>query len=201
MSVIDGQLRPLPGETVSTQLWFLNVLSASEVIVTVAMRVLLLPPPLLLEQLEKCAQDLGSTSKAVGSSMAQLLTCAAQGNEHYTGEGNLCQAHRGKCSRVRKLDAEPNDFTCAPWWFPLPKSVSVMRIPGADCNEIGKHCLAKRGGWRRKATAASLVQSPLPLTEAPPAPPPPSPPDTPPDWARSRISGEERWRQIERRFF
>lgn len=41
---------------------------------------------LLLAQLEKCAQDLGSTSKAVGSSMAQLLTCAAQGNEHYTGE-------------------------------------------------------------------------------------------------------------------
>lgn len=36
-------------------------------------------------QLEKCAQDLGSTSKSVGSSMAQLLTCAAQGNEHYTG--------------------------------------------------------------------------------------------------------------------
>lgn len=40
----------------------------------------------LLTQLEKCAQDLGSTSKAVGSSMAQLLTCAAQGNEHYTGK-------------------------------------------------------------------------------------------------------------------
>ncbi|XP_022435390.1 talin-2 isoform X3 [Delphinapterus leucas] len=42
--------------------------------------------PLPGETLEKCAQDLGSTSKAVGSSMAQLLTCAAQGNEHYTGE-------------------------------------------------------------------------------------------------------------------
>ncbi|XP_049761841.1 talin-2 isoform X3 [Elephas maximus indicus] len=41
--------------------------------------------PLPGETLEKCAQDLGSTSKAVGSSMAQLLTCAAQGNEHYTG--------------------------------------------------------------------------------------------------------------------
>uniref|UniRef100_A0AAQ4S7L3 Talin 2 n=1 Tax=Gasterosteus aculeatus aculeatus TaxID=481459 RepID=A0AAQ4S7L3_GASAC len=51
MSLIDGQLKPLPGES-----------------------------------LEKCAQDLGSTSKAVGSSMAQLLTCAAQGNEHYTGK-------------------------------------------------------------------------------------------------------------------
>ncbi|XP_069759034.1 talin-2 [Narcine bancroftii] len=50
VAAVDGQLKPLPGET-----------------------------------LEKCAQDLGSTSKAVGSSMAQLLTCAAQGNEHYTG--------------------------------------------------------------------------------------------------------------------
>ncbi|XP_032870789.1 talin-2 isoform X1 [Amblyraja radiata] len=50
LAAADGQLKPLPGET-----------------------------------LEKCAQDLGSTSKAVGSSMAQLLTCAAQGNEHYTG--------------------------------------------------------------------------------------------------------------------
>lgn len=109
MSVIDGQLKPLPGETVSTQLWFLHVLSASEVLLTVA-RVLLLPLPLLLEQLEKCAQDLGSTSKAVGSSMAQLLTCAAQGNEHYTGERNLCQAQRDKCSHVRTLDTELNDL-------------------------------------------------------------------------------------------
>ncbi|XP_061734598.1 talin-2a isoform X2 [Nerophis ophidion] len=41
--------------------------------------------PLPGESLEKCAQELGSTSKSVGSSMAQLLTCAAQGNEHYTG--------------------------------------------------------------------------------------------------------------------
>ncbi|XP_028999549.1 talin-2a [Betta splendens] len=41
--------------------------------------------PLPGESLERCAQDLGSTSKSVGSSMAQLLTCAAQGNEHYTG--------------------------------------------------------------------------------------------------------------------
>ncbi|OXB65686.1 hypothetical protein ASZ78_014665 [Callipepla squamata] len=69
MAAVDGQLKPLPGET-----------------------------------LEKCAQDLGSTSKAVGSSMAQLLTCAAQGNEHYTGVAaretaqalkTLAQAARG----------------------------------------------------------------------------------------------------------
>ncbi|XP_007424458.1 talin-2 isoform X1 [Python bivittatus] len=69
MAALDGQLKPLPGET-----------------------------------LEKCAQDLGSTSKAVGSSMAQLLTCAAQGNEDYTGVAaretaqalkTLAQAARG----------------------------------------------------------------------------------------------------------
>uniref|UniRef100_A0A8C8LRP7 Talin 2 n=1 Tax=Oncorhynchus tshawytscha TaxID=74940 RepID=A0A8C8LRP7_ONCTS len=41
--------------------------------------------PLPGESMEQCARDLGSTSKSVGSSMAQLLTCAAQGNEHYTG--------------------------------------------------------------------------------------------------------------------
>lgn len=52
---------------------------------------------LLLKQLEKCAQDLGSTSKAVGSSMAQLLTCAAQGNEHYTGSVFYTYSRSEKC--------------------------------------------------------------------------------------------------------
>uniref|UniRef100_A0A3Q3FX25 Talin 2b n=1 Tax=Labrus bergylta TaxID=56723 RepID=A0A3Q3FX25_9LABR len=79
MSVIDSQLKPLPGET-----------------------------------LEKCAQDLGSTSKAVGSSMAQLLTCAAQGNEHYTGVAaretaqalrTLAQAARGVAASTREPQA------------------------------------------------------------------------------------------------
>ena len=32
-----------------------------------------------------CALELGAVSKAVGSSMAQLLTAANQGNESYTG--------------------------------------------------------------------------------------------------------------------
>ncbi|KAM9377709.1 LOW QUALITY PROTEIN: talin-2 [Pholidichthys leucotaenia] len=79
MSVIESQLKPLPGET-----------------------------------LEKCAQDLGSTSKAVGSSMAQLLTCAAQGNEHYTGVAaretaqalrTLAQAARGVAASTKEPQA------------------------------------------------------------------------------------------------
>uniref|UniRef100_A0A8C7SC24 Talin 2 n=1 Tax=Oncorhynchus mykiss TaxID=8022 RepID=A0A8C7SC24_ONCMY len=76
MAAHDGQLKPLPGES-----------------------------------LEKCAQDLGSTSKAVGSSMAQLLTCAAQGNEHYTGVAaretaqalrTLAQAARGVAASTKE---------------------------------------------------------------------------------------------------
>uniref|UniRef100_A0A8B9LGQ0 Talin 2b n=1 Tax=Astyanax mexicanus TaxID=7994 RepID=A0A8B9LGQ0_ASTMX len=81
MAAFDGQLKPLPGDS-----------------------------------LEKCAQDLGSTSKAVGSSMAQLLTCAAQGNEHYTGVAaretaqalrTLAQAARGvaACTAERQSAA------------------------------------------------------------------------------------------------
>uniref|UniRef100_A0A8C7SAS2 Talin 2 n=1 Tax=Oncorhynchus mykiss TaxID=8022 RepID=A0A8C7SAS2_ONCMY len=65
----------------------------------------------MCENLEKCAQDLGSTSKAVGSSMAQLLTCAAQGNEHYTGVAaretaqalrTLAQAARGVAASTKE---------------------------------------------------------------------------------------------------
>uniref|UniRef100_A0AAZ3SIE0 Talin 2 n=1 Tax=Oncorhynchus tshawytscha TaxID=74940 RepID=A0AAZ3SIE0_ONCTS len=65
----------------------------------------------MCENLEKCAQDLGSTSKAVGSSMAQLLTCAAQGNEHFTGVAaretaqalrTLAQAARGVAASTKE---------------------------------------------------------------------------------------------------
>ncbi|XP_059124163.1 LOW QUALITY PROTEIN: talin-2 [Peromyscus eremicus] len=76
MAAAEGQLKPLPGET-----------------------------------LEKCAQDLGSTSKGVGSSMAQLLTCAAQGNEHYTGVAarETAQALKTLAQAARGVAASTND--------------------------------------------------------------------------------------------
>ncbi|XP_077120285.1 talin-2 isoform X2 [Ranitomeya variabilis] len=76
MAATDGQLKPLPGET-----------------------------------LEKCAQDLGSTSKTVGSSMAQLLTCAAQGNEHYTGVAarETAQALKTLAQAARGVAASTSD--------------------------------------------------------------------------------------------
>uniref|UniRef100_A0A8D2N7S4 Talin 2 n=1 Tax=Zonotrichia albicollis TaxID=44394 RepID=A0A8D2N7S4_ZONAL len=80
MAAVDGQLKPLPGET-----------------------------------LEKCTQDLGSTSKAVGSSMAQLLTCAAQGNEHYTGVAarETAQALKTLAQAARGVAASTSDPVAA----------------------------------------------------------------------------------------
>uniref|UniRef100_A0A452VJT2 Talin 2 n=1 Tax=Ursus maritimus TaxID=29073 RepID=A0A452VJT2_URSMA len=71
--------------------------------------------PLPGETLEKCAQDLGSTSKAVGSSMAQLLTCAAQGNEHYTGVAarETAQALKTLAQAARGVAASTSDPAAA----------------------------------------------------------------------------------------
>ncbi|ROJ33185.1 Talin-2 [Anabarilius grahami] len=76
MAASEGQLKPLPGES-----------------------------------LEKCTQDLGGTSKAVGSSMAQLLTCAAQGNEHYTGvaASETAQALKTLSQAARGVAATTSD--------------------------------------------------------------------------------------------
>lgn len=41
--------------------------------------------PLPGETMEKCAQDLGNSTKAVSSAIAQLLGEVAQGNENYAG--------------------------------------------------------------------------------------------------------------------
>lgn len=43
-------------------------------------------------QLEKCSQELGTSTKAVTSSIAQLLSEATQGNENYIGELNMNRA-------------------------------------------------------------------------------------------------------------
>uniref|UniRef100_A0A8C5E508 Talin-2 n=1 Tax=Gouania willdenowi TaxID=441366 RepID=A0A8C5E508_GOUWI len=80
--------------------------------------------PLPGETLEKCAQDLGSTSKSVGSSMAQLLTCAAQGNEHYTGIAarETAQALRTLAQAARGVAASTTD----------PKAAAAMLDSARD---------------------------------------------------------------------
>ncbi|KTF79870.1 hypothetical protein cypCar_00020948 [Cyprinus carpio] len=69
------------------------------------------------QTLEKCTQDLGGTSKAVGSSMAQLLTCAAQGNEHYTdpaGAAAMLDSAREVMEGSAKLISEAREALVAP---------------------------------------------------------------------------------------
>ncbi|XP_069029481.1 talin-2a isoform X2 [Embiotoca jacksoni] len=80
--------------------------------------------PLPGESLEKCAQDLGSTSKSVGSSMAQLLTCAAQGNEHYTGIAarETAQALKTLAQAARGVSASTTD----------PKAAAAMLDSARD---------------------------------------------------------------------
>ncbi|NWT02773.1 TLN1 protein, partial [Mionectes macconnelli] len=51
--------------------------------------------PLPGETMEKCAQDLGNSTKAVSSAIAHLLGEVAQGNENYTGTCLCSRAGRG----------------------------------------------------------------------------------------------------------
>ena len=62
-------------------------------------------------QAELCASQLGSTSKAVGASMAQLLTAAVQANENYTGIAarDTANALKSLTSAVRGVAANTQD--------------------------------------------------------------------------------------------
>ncbi|NXD93553.1 TLN1 protein, partial [Chaetorhynchus papuensis] len=64
--------------------------------------------PLPGETMEKCAQDLGNSTKAVSSAIAHLLGEVAQGNENYTGTG----LHNGAGGRVTELTG--TDFSIPP---------------------------------------------------------------------------------------
>uniref|UniRef100_A0A8C4QNG4 Talin 2 n=1 Tax=Eptatretus burgeri TaxID=7764 RepID=A0A8C4QNG4_EPTBU len=69
--------------------------------------------PLPGETLEKCAKDLGGTSKIVGSSLAQVMSAASQGNENYTGIAarDTAQALRQLATAARGLAANTTDPT------------------------------------------------------------------------------------------
>lgn len=87
-----------------------------------------LPPP----QLEKCSQDLGTSTKAVSSAIAQLLSEATQGNENYTGKYRdlvphpHMQTHR--CTRVSWLLLRNIDI----------RGVTVHKIYGLVCTSVLK---------------------------------------------------------------
>ncbi|XP_077353382.1 talin-1 isoform X1 [Festucalex cinctus] len=67
--------------------------------------------PLPGENLEKCSQDLGTSTKAVSSAIAQLLSEATQGNENYTGMAarDVAQALKSLASAARGVAATTDD--------------------------------------------------------------------------------------------
>ncbi|XP_042303806.1 talin-1 [Sceloporus undulatus] len=67
--------------------------------------------PLPGETMEKCAQDLGNSTKAVSSAIAQLLGEVAQGNENYTGIAARDVAHalRSLSQAARGVAANTDD--------------------------------------------------------------------------------------------
>ncbi|XP_007441071.1 talin-1 isoform X1 [Python bivittatus] len=78
--------------------------------------------PLPGETMEKCAQDLGSSTKAVSSAIAQLLGEVAQGNENYAGIAardvahalrSLSQAARGVAANTEDPQAQAATLDCA----------------------------------------------------------------------------------------
>ncbi|NXB73674.1 TLN1 protein, partial [Donacobius atricapilla] len=78
--------------------------------------------PLPGETMEKCAQDLGNSTKAVSSAIAHLLGEVAQGNENYTGIAarevaqalrSLSQAARGVAANTSDPQAQSTMLECA----------------------------------------------------------------------------------------
>ncbi|XP_066844847.1 talin-1 isoform X1 [Anser cygnoides] len=78
--------------------------------------------PLPGETMEKCAQDLGNSTKAVTSAIAHLLGEVAQGNENYTGIAarevaqalrSLSQAARGVAANTLDPQAQGAMLECA----------------------------------------------------------------------------------------
>ncbi|OCU02863.1 hypothetical protein XELAEV_18008634mg [Xenopus laevis] len=67
--------------------------------------------PLPGETMEQCAQDLGSSTKAVSSSIAQLLGEIVHGNENYTGRAarDVAQALRSLAQASRGVAANSTD--------------------------------------------------------------------------------------------
>ncbi|XP_069480588.1 talin-2 isoform X7 [Ambystoma mexicanum] len=114
--------------------------------------------PLPGETLEKCAQDLGSTSKAVGSSMAQLLTCAAQGNEHYTGVAarETAQALKTLAQAARGVAATTDDTQAAKAM--LDSAKNVMEGSGMLIQEA-KQALVAPGDTESQQRLAQVAKA------------------------------------------
>lgn len=86
------------------------------------------PSMLFALQMEKCAQDLGNSTKAVTSAIAHLLGEVAQGNENYTGTSPRPLARLQHVARPSLTDYSPLWQALLPGRWPRPCAHSA-RLP------------------------------------------------------------------------
>uniref|UniRef100_A0A8C5CLV6 Talin 1 n=1 Tax=Gadus morhua TaxID=8049 RepID=A0A8C5CLV6_GADMO len=119
--------------------------------------------PTIGEQLEKCSQDLVSSTKSVSSAIAQLLSEATQGHENYTGMAarDVAQALRSLASAARGVGATAgNPQACDAM---LNCAADVMDKSGSLIEET-KRAVAKPGdpeSQQRLAQVAKAVSQAL----------------------------------------
>uniref|UniRef100_A0A8C5AR47 Talin 1 n=1 Tax=Gadus morhua TaxID=8049 RepID=A0A8C5AR47_GADMO len=119
--------------------------------------------PLPGETLEKCSQDLVSSTKSVSSAIAQLLSEATQGHENYTGMAarDVAQALRSLASAARGVGATAgNPQACDAM---LNCAADVMDKSGSLIEET-KRAVAKPGdpeSQQRLAQVAKAVSQAL----------------------------------------
>uniref|UniRef100_A0A665VQC4 Talin 1 n=1 Tax=Echeneis naucrates TaxID=173247 RepID=A0A665VQC4_ECHNA len=118
--------------------------------------------PLPGETLEKCSQELGTSTKAVSSAVAQLLSEATQGNENYTGMAarDVAQALKSLASAARGVSATTDDS--------IPRNAMLdcagdVMDKSANLIEETKRAIAKPGAesQQRLAQVAKAVSQAL----------------------------------------
>uniref|UniRef100_A0A667YQP0 Talin 1 n=1 Tax=Myripristis murdjan TaxID=586833 RepID=A0A667YQP0_9TELE len=119
--------------------------------------------PLPGETLEKCSQDLGTSTKAVSSAIAQLLSEATHGNENYTGIAarDVAQALKSLASAARGVAATTADIPARDAM--LDCAADVMD-KSANLIEETKRAIAKPGdpeSQQRLAQVAKAVSQAL----------------------------------------
>uniref|UniRef100_A0A8C7SM09 Talin 1 n=1 Tax=Oncorhynchus mykiss TaxID=8022 RepID=A0A8C7SM09_ONCMY len=119
--------------------------------------------PLPGETLEKCSQDVGNSTKAVSSAIAQLLSEATQGNENYTGMAarDVAQALRALASAARGVAATTADPQAR---NAMLDCASDVMDKSANLIEETKRAIAKPGdpdSQQRLAQVAKAVSQAL----------------------------------------
>ncbi|XP_044190549.1 talin-1 isoform X3 [Thunnus albacares] len=114
--------------------------------------------PLPGETLEKCSQDLGTSTKAVSSAIAQLLSEATQGNENYTGMAarDVAQALKSLASAARGVAATTDD---SPARNATLDCAGAVMDKSANLIEETKRAIAKPGDAESQQRLAQVAKA------------------------------------------